>query len=442
MPSLSKLPVELLHLIISNLRRNDVTSFLRTSKHFYSAIRPWVWSTFTIDEYSHRSYNDECKYFFSLVDLTREVGTDALGYKYIKKIRILSPAQTFVDAPSKQSGFHTVLLDLIESGKIDLQEVYIQGNGIYWWPISWTLPWAFHMPRTVPEEYLFLRRLKKYSESKSVNEFSMGLATGDILALIKADTLNLSIFTKLTICIDLVTTYETISSAFNEWGKGDDHHFVPDQCDEYLTMLPQVLTQAVELKELRLGMKTRFYEPVSIYGPKLSEPLKALQTTISGMKRLRLLSIGNEDGKRFSFSDGILFHPSFFVAPPENCKVVEYCATVSVAWWRQFASHSFPGVEELKLNISSMKSASRRWMGESDEGYPGIRRSESERDEEATKGLIKNWDFRLGSVAVTGLKKFQMHTDIGWREEKKDEYPRDLADCIRRENTHCSVTIT
>ncbi|KAK6512768.1 hypothetical protein TWF506_008935 [Arthrobotrys conoides] len=427
MATLSLLPVELIYHVTSYLDECEVVYFLRTSKHFYSILRRRVWSTFTI----HEHWQDASNYLAKLADLTREVGTDALGYRYIKKIEILTPGNSFGRGQSMKSGFHDILLDLIDTGKIELREIYVRANGIYGWPRRIYDDAEHHSGGCIPQRFFFLRRIREYAQSKSIQEFSMGIATDNILSLIEADVLEVSLLTKLSVTMSL--------GGEAAWNENEDE----TGRRRYLTMLPGVLTQAAGLRELGFRVEPGIrstYRPGSVHQKQFSESLNNFQTAVSSLKRLRVLKIGN-DGNRVKPQDQVLFHPSFFLYPPENCKVLEYSATVSVAWWRQFASHPFAGVEHLKLNIIPMERLGPvQWIDDRDWEYSGFIDRTLGLDEEITKGPVNEWDFRLYSVAMRGLKKLTLDLANPGSERYPQlrGYPRDLVDCIKREN-NCSI---
>ncbi|KAF3914893.1 hypothetical protein ABW20_dc0106870 [Dactylellina cionopaga] len=168
-------------------------------------------------------------------------------------------------------------------------------------------------------------------------------------------------------------------------------------------MLTQFLTKAINLRELSIKVNAYYYEPGPISNSELSESLENLQTAFNGLKKVRVLKIGhiNMEGSQ------LFIHPSFFLTPPENCKVVRYHCEVSVAWWRKFAAYPFAGLEEIDLHPSAMKFTSRRWLSDAD----------------AEDGEYME-DFRVNEVAVTGLKNFRT-TSLT---------PKGLNACIYRNN--------
>ncbi|KAF3183003.1 hypothetical protein TWF788_005805 [Orbilia oligospora] len=400
MATLSLLPVELIYCVIPYLDECEIVYFMRTSKHFYSVLRRRVWSTFTFHEY----WRDASNYLAILADLTREVGADVLGYHHIKKIEVLTPRNSFGESQSRRSGFHDILLDLIESGKTDLREIYIRGNGTNRWPQIRDDEYD-HTGKCNSPSLVFFRRIKEYAQSKSIREFSMNIATSNILSLVEVDVVELRLLTKLSVCMTL----------YFKQPQGQSAH--TNQDNKYLATLPGVLNQTVELRELRFRVDIGSYTEEglgSIHDPKLAESLEKLQTAIGNLKRLRVLKIGNDESTDCT-SEQVFFHPSFFMIPPETCEVVEYYGTVSVAWWWKFASHPFSGVKRLKLNVAPMGLESRWWVGGD------------------------SVDLRLHSVAVTGLKEFVVDArEFSETNPDRHKYPRDLIDCIKRKN-NCSI---
>ncbi|KAK6507451.1 hypothetical protein TWF481_005883 [Arthrobotrys musiformis] len=434
MTTLSLLPVELIYHITSYLDECEVVYLLRTSKHFYSVLRRRVWSTFTIREH----WADVCNYLAKLADLTREVGADVLGYQHIHKIEVLTPFPSFTKGQSMLSGFHEILLGLIEQGKIDLRHVYIRGNGRFAWPRCLLDDSERRVRKGDSQELFFLQRVKDYSWSKTIQELSMNVATSNLLTLVESDALNLSVLTKLTVEIDL-------------GGVGCWNDSLGERCtseaEEYLTKLPGIFAQTVELRELSFCtniLSWSTYDASWVRNERFPEWLRDLQIAFDNLKKLKVLKIGNDQYENRTCYQ-VFFHPSFFVRPPENCKVVEYCSTVSVAWWRLFASHPFTGVKSLKLNLRPLDPEATWWDGH--ESVTEIRRYLLKDDEESINGRVTGWDFRLNTVAVTGLKDFTVDMEHPQKRTKKHldvnekrGYPRDLIDCISQRN-NCSVRI-
>ncbi|KAF3101140.1 hypothetical protein TWF102_004951 [Orbilia oligospora] len=283
MTSLSNLIPELLDPILFYLRKRDILSLLRTCKYLHSVCLPYRWSRLTLYDTTTPNYDDFSIYnepskrrVWRLADTTDEFGVDALGYKYIKKIKILAPQTTFsIESRTVKNGFQRLLGDLTESGKINLREVAL---------------------------------------------------------------------------------------------RDDNRHPIPPDVDfkdniiDEIEALTQLLSGAVNLRELCIQPESLRYEPGSIHS--LAEPLKDLQTALDGLKRLQKLVIGSVT---YSSDSAVFFHPSFFIAPPENCKTLQYGCTASIAWWRKFAAHPLPGVENLRLSLSPMTLISSQWIDDNED---------------------------------------------------------------------------
>ncbi|EGX47536.1 hypothetical protein AOL_s00083g345 [Orbilia oligospora ATCC 24927] len=412
MTSLSNLIPELLDPILFYLRKRDILSLLRTCKYLHSVCLPYIWSrltlydTITPDDDEFSIYNELSKHrVWRLADTTDEFGVDALGYKYIKKIKILAPETTFsIKSRTVKNGFQRLLEDLIKSGKINLREVALRDANKY--------------PIPPDVDFSLLHRIKKYSESKSPGEFSMTLHTESLPPLLRTGALNLTVLTKLRAVHHLQGG--TFSEEWREFHESLSIHIEDNIIDE-IEALTQLLSGAVNLKELWIRPESRRYEPGSIHS--LTEPLKGLQTALDGLKRLEKLVIGPAT---YPSDSAVFFHPSFFIAPPENCKTLQYGCTASIAWWRKFAAHPLPGVENLRLGLSPMTLIGNRWVDDKE-------------DEEVLQQLIPGesisgrWrtKFYIGDVAVRGLKKFTLDPEY-YIDEATD--PMDLEACIYRRN--------
>ncbi|KAK6520572.1 hypothetical protein TWF506_000825 [Arthrobotrys conoides] len=411
MSSLGNLIPELLNSILFYLPTNDILSLLRTNKYLHSVCLPYIWFKLTLydnstpDDYEFSIYNPLIKRrLWRLVETTDEFGVDALGYKFIKKLKILAPEVTLsIENRTVENGFQKLLGDLIESGKISLREVSLRDSNRY----------------PIPPDVSFglLHQIKKYSESKSPSEFSMKVQTEKLPPFVQTGALNPSVLTKLQLTLHLQSA--TFSEAWERY-HGTLSIQVKDNILEEIEALTQLLSGAVNLKELWIQPETNGYEPGPI--SELTEPLQNLQTAFDGLKRLRQLTIGSDE---YSTGSAIFFHPSFFVAPPENCKVLQYGSTVSIGWWRKFAAHPLTKVEDLTLCLSPMTLLSRRWIDakEDEEALEPDLSSQGQTD--------RKTKLYIGDVAVRGLKVFTVGTAYY---ENLVANPRDLEACIYRRN--------
>ncbi|KAK6360583.1 hypothetical protein TWF730_006722 [Orbilia blumenaviensis] len=409
-PSLNNLAPEILGSIPSFLPDEDLLSLVQTSKYIASTCMPYLWSTLVITEPAESLYEfRDLSPLYRLSELVDQFGVDAVGLQHTRTVRIISLQDTFSKrAETVKNGFHKLLGDLIESGRIHPRKLqlkdssrFVDRDGNCFDPNS---------PRLCID---LLRRLITYSKTKNPSEFSMELDVGTLPPFIKAGLVTPLLLTKLSMRQVLRNRYVAFRWSRYIERYWEDMYEIDDNFGEELTVLTQLLTEAVNLRELSIFPESKRYGP----GPlsDLSEPLKELQAAVNGLKKLEALTIVagcQSDG------GGVFFHPSFFLSPPENCRSVKYGSTVSIAWWRKFAAHPFTGVEELTLCVRKMSPRFFGWMTEGE-------------DEE----MVGRWRTRnkiqLGSVALTGLKKLTLSGD---RHAELNGYPTDLETCIYIKN--------
>lgn len=132
--------------------------------------------------------------------------------------------------------------------------------------------------------------------------------------------------------------------------------------------------------------------------------LKGLQSAITDLKHLRGLSLS-----------GYLFHPSFFIIPPENTKSLTIKQEVSIAWWRKFAQCPFMGLEDLTMETRHAGTELiSEWLSSDEEE---VRFYESAHE----------FEFLLGDLEIRGLKNFRTYSDYYYR-------PDDFSELLRRKN--------
>ncbi|KAK6507162.1 hypothetical protein TWF481_005610 [Arthrobotrys musiformis] len=163
-------------------------------------------------------------------------------------------------------------------------------------------------------------------------------------------------------------------------GAGEGIDIVIDNIRRLTTLLQQVpFLNHLELDGPEHD-NDRFETPIE---PLLPE-LRRLQSAILGLKKLYKLATSE-----------LLFHPSFFITPPENARKVTISQVVSREWWRQFSQCPFAGVEELVLIVHA-------------DYRPEAWASPDDIDNRAGEwGSV----FKIGSLAVTGLKRLKWPTN-------------------------------
>ncbi|KAK6350942.1 hypothetical protein TWF718_004122 [Orbilia javanica] len=218
--------------------------------------------------------------------------------------------------------------------------------------------------------------LKKYSESRLSQEFSILLQSNVVHSLPKL--VDLEKVTKLTLGF-LVEPLDDYSIA-----KGiEDLTLVLEESIN----LTQFSWEALAKRNARCEIST------------IDAQLQKLQTAVDGLRHLRNLRIHR-----------YLFHPSFFLVPPENVRVLSLDCIASEDWWLKFASCPLSNVEILSINyVTGCDSA---------DGLEGF----------VDQGTTKFDTLVLEDVAVRSLKKFSCNRSTS-------NIPYNLRDCMLRNNT-------
>ncbi|KAK6510299.1 hypothetical protein TWF481_005016 [Arthrobotrys musiformis] len=335
-----------------------------------------LWSTLRL--YDKPKINDRGRICFKLARLIKAQGINNTGVEHIRAILLHRYSLTCTNGFVK-SGFIHVLEDLLASGRLNLKRLELRYN----------LSWYTETERE--ELFGFLRRLREYSQRKQPDEFSMAIIANPIFleSGIHAQVLDMEKVTSLDLEMDwqykgcgnderqqiFDSSWEDSDSDYTDHrdGLNDlddeeiwprpalDHHASADSTrpsnleidtSQYNTRLAGILTH---LLSLTTNLKFLAIRSIRDSGKryadfKLSPQLKVLQTTIKDLPRLHTLRI-----------QGKLFHPSFFVTPPDSAKVVDYDAVLSNKWLRCFRECDFTNVTH--LNIKFRKDVQGRGKG-------------------------------------------------------------------------------
>ncbi|KAK6499523.1 hypothetical protein TWF506_004153 [Arthrobotrys conoides] len=365
--------------IIQYLSPPDIYSLLLTSKLFYPACYQSLWSTLRLYTKSHIS--DKGHICYKLAKLIKTRGIDNTGVQHIRTIVLHRYSLTCTNGFVK-SGLIRVLGDLLASGKLNLKHLELRYN------LSW------YAASEEEELFGFLHQLREYSQRKQPDEFSMAVIANPIFLEpgLQAQVLDIEKITSLELEMDWqykgsdnderqqvfnnsLGGLEDSDSGFADPGDDlddpDDEeqwpHPTSDQPSEtngarlsnlqidtsqYNTRLAGILTyllsRTTNLKSLTIRSIRDNGRKYTDF--KLSPPLKSLQTTIRNLPRLHTLKI-----------QGKLFHPSFFIPPPDSTKSVSYDGILSNKWLRGFRECSFTNVTY--LNIRFRKDVQERAKG-------------------------------------------------------------------------------
>ncbi|KAK6517612.1 hypothetical protein TWF281_004261 [Arthrobotrys megalospora] len=360
---------ELSYEILQYLNPSDIFSLLLTCKLFYPVCYQSLWSTLRL--YDKAKINDRGRICYKLARLINTRGVDNTGVGHIRTIMLHRYSLTCTNGFVRSSFIH-ILETLLASGKLNLKHLELRYN------LSW------HTDSEKEELFGFLRHVREYSRRKQPDEFSMAITANPIFLEpgMHIQVLDIEKITSFDLEMDWqYNGYETderqhaYSSGSGAWedsdsdftDPGDDAHGLDDdgewprtvseqpnaseglrpsniQIDtsQYNTRLAGILThllsQAVNLKFLTIRSIRDGGRRYTDF--KLSPPLKSLQTTIKSLPKLHTLTI-----------QGKLFHPSFFIAPPESARVVNYDGVLSNRWLREFRECPFTNVTHLNVNF-------------------------------------------------------------------------------------------
>ncbi|KAK6496746.1 hypothetical protein TWF481_001734 [Arthrobotrys musiformis] len=389
---LESLPQELLSAIIVHFEPETKIAFLRTSKRLYHATRPHIWHTLKAPRTRSRKDNPT-KYtttLYKLANIAKEIGVENMGFGYVKKLvfrsgDVVRHSLMFGSSDPALEGLLGIVNELLVEGKMDLQEVEL-----YWDDINCASG----------EAARFFNILKEYKKLNLPQKPSIGakmtsyFPTSKPLPSFPIGSLALECITKLQLGFPGYPNSEV------ELRSTPVSRSTPDIVGD-IELLTNTLRGTHYLRNLSLSWKDYVTDtPASV----LELPqLKELQDAITDLKNLYSLTLS-----------GYLFHPSFFVIPPENTKVLMIKQEVSIAWWRKFAEHPFTGLEALCVSTGHAGTASTsQWL--------------SGDDEEMVFYGSPDFEFLLGSVGIKGLKRFGSYYEWYYR-------PDDFETLLRKQN--------
>ncbi|EGX50655.1 hypothetical protein AOL_s00075g81 [Orbilia oligospora ATCC 24927] len=361
--SLDTIPPELLSNILSHLpSKRDIFPLLLTSKRLYHITYPHIWKRLesniherSTSSLSHRYRKTGLRRLGD--DITDQVYNlnkdDILGFKYLKHIVFwaadLDAGSVWID-----SGLFGVVCGQIKAGRMRLRLLEV----------------ILERPEQVCHEAReFLSVLKEYSKTWPQKlKIRINIPWSDQFSEFIANNFRLEDITNLRLRSDVDIPSD---------GVGED---VVEKTIDNIKRLTNLLQRLPSLKILYIsGSENRCERVPTLVQPLLSE-LSQLQDTILGLKRVQSLHIY-----------GPLFHPSFFVTPPENVKKLTFTRCFSWEWWRQFSQCPFSEVEELELYVDT------DWII-SEWGSP---------DDIDMRIQGQNFVYRMEHLELKSLKKFK-----------------------------------
>ncbi|KAK6498130.1 hypothetical protein TWF506_004369 [Arthrobotrys conoides] len=192
---------------------------------------------------------------------------------------------------------------------------------------------------------------------------------------IEAYGFNQALLTKY-FCLYKITEFSLHTSSQERWRQTPvDYHDETEDINFNIFQLTALLEDMVNLRKFywRCGRYRR--NRGSVWPPilELSEYLGGLQKVFLGLKHLHFLAL-----------DGFVFHPHFFLRPPESVRELRILWAMGQTWWKQFSEFPFVGLQRLFIHVET------------------VQRHELVEEEWSDRS------FDLGSVSVRGLQSFKI----------------------------------
>ncbi|KAK6514350.1 hypothetical protein TWF506_008746 [Arthrobotrys conoides] len=367
-PSLNTLPPELLSNILTYLPQKHYTfPLLLTNKRLYHFTLPHFWKSLESSPQERHTYLNTTKPSkhpkFGLRRLGDDIqklynnniineGDDILGFRYLKHM-ILWPSDLETRwSPWGDSGLFSVVSRQIAAGRVQLRAV------------------EFILHREVSDEaYEFINTLKQYSKTWPQRlKITIHIPWSPHLVDFVTKNFRSEDITDLRVHSD-----EDIAAG----GSGEGLENAIDNIKRLTTLLQEL--PFLEVLDIEGPVGWQEYFPTVIQ-PLLPE-LSRLQNAVLGLKRVRILYIS-----------GSLFHPSFFLIPPENVRKLTITQEASWEWWRKFSHCQFSKLEELTLRPEAVWNIS-EWAS------PGDIDTMADRE--------KDFLYRMEHLGLTTLKNLK-----------------------------------
>ncbi|KAK6495168.1 hypothetical protein TWF481_003196 [Arthrobotrys musiformis] len=372
--------------ILDCLYHKDVASLLQTCKAIYPACYRRIWSTLTFgyveesgsSSFANKTEEDRNQPWYPAHDIERRVfhGSQShiwnwelsdLGLEHTRTI-LLAPS-VFKEYVSGARGMCDHIENVFLSDKLNLKRLIIMME--------------VESPRlntkSNPCLFLILRDLRDYIKSRPPRSLSVE---------IQIEGLNVNLMSKY-FCLSTVTEF-TLSVDYGTWSYA------------VFILLHPIQAKAEELSTVLADMVNlrKFFWDASPYEfqrrptlSQLSPQVEKLQAVFSSLSHLRSFII-----------NGFIFHPLFFLRPPEGLTEFRVLSPMVDEWWAKFAEYPFPNVDSIFIHSRPKVNSWLEDLGEYN----------------MTSSLA------LESVSVRGLRKFKIFG--------QGHIPVDLEDCIIRNN--------
>ncbi|KAF3289378.1 hypothetical protein TWF970_003159 [Orbilia oligospora] len=390
MASIMAIYPDIVYEILNYLDRKDIFSLLQTCKHFYLPCYHYLWKVLVFNnDYNPGNWYPGYEICVSkivlrnLLKLIRE--GNPLGFQHTRVLWLGRPIFN-KQLRSISWDLRRYLKKLLENGELDLREAIVCYS-------NEALAASEDPQRARDGDCMVpLHALHKYTQSKSIHDFSLRVEASTIKSF-------LTYFNP-----ELLTHFE-VSLNFDKPG---DPNFpttftsINGPMEVHIVEFRTVIRGMVNLEWFSWKTLTQAFSPE--YAT-VQKELEELQAVFSTFKKLREMEL-----------EGYVFHPSFFLVPPEGVKKLSISGVMSPVWWKEFAAAPLTNVEVLDLKTES---------GNPSSNHPSV---PGEPSPENT-----DFDFLIKDVACRGLKRITIRNHI-WM-------PHDLEVCIARRNPDLDRTL-
>ncbi|KAK6348023.1 hypothetical protein TWF718_005844 [Orbilia javanica] len=383
MLSLTTLQPDILYEILDHLPRKSICHLLRTCKALYPICHRHLWRYLILNNrhdpgnwYPGHAIIGHKKIFINLLKLIR--AGNPLGFEHM---RVLFLGYPVFDKEMKDVtwDFRKKVEEILEGGGLGLREVGVTYSG--------GVVEAAENPKTARDAdwIMPLPALKKFSETKTIRDFSL-----------KVDASTLKSF--LTYINPTLITHFDIWLSFdqpkNEW------HTVQQTFTSTKGLLDVNIREFVSVIRGMVNLQVFRYTGANQSDPApplvtVSKEIDELQAVFLGLNRLREIEL-----------EGWLFHPWFFLNPPDTVTKYSVSGPMATKWWEGFSQAPLTNVTDLRLSSAG--------------GHgPYLPRIGSE-------PIVYRPEFLLKDVACRGVRKLTIQI-LRWM-------PPDVEVCIMRRN--------
>ncbi|KAK6502842.1 hypothetical protein TWF481_007884 [Arthrobotrys musiformis] len=348
---------EILDEILQYLSDTEVLTLASTCKPLYPLCSRYIWATLRVKKSLYSSPGRVICPKFRILPVIEDYWTNSNWIQYTRCI-VLGCVM------NRYSNENKAIMELLTTKKL-------YPNCIDFEIFQRTMDSGID---TLEGSLVALSPLKKYSESRSAQEFSILLESNVVYGL--PGLVDLSKVTKLTLGLVIQPM---------------DEYPVAEGVDDLIA----VLAECVNLTYFSWEGDSRSKRcKIS----KILDSLSQLQDVVTNLRRLTGLRIYR-----------YLFHPSFFLVPPDSVRTLSLDCIVSEEWWQSFASCPLPAVEVLSINHVP--------RCDSLDGLRGFGGNE----------FPKFDTIVLGDVAVRSLRKFSC-------DRTSSNVPQNLMECMLKRN--------